>query len=278
MKINKDSLSAKAGNIAKERKISANVVYSRYFFDCFLKRLSISPYVEKFVLKGGLFLSSVLGIENRSTLDIDFVVRRIRMERETIVKIIKEICQEKVDDNVSFEYVGDSEIMKDDIYGGFSVSVEGRLENIRQKFDIDLATADVVYPSDREYEYKCLITGEALRIKSYSIESFVSEKLQTFLLRGVLNSRAKDLYDLYVLERFLTKDAVNLKEAFMETCRSRDFETDKEKAEKTLESVSASVMQRKLWESYSRKTSYAKEITFEDVITSIGQLIEIMIE
>ena len=269
MKINKDSLSAKAGNIAKKRKISANVVYSRYFFDCFLKRLSISPYAERFVLKGGLFLSSVLGIENRSTMDIDFVVRRIRMERETIVKIIKEICQEEVDDNVSFEYVGDSKIMKDDIYGGFSISVEGRLENIRQRFDIDLATADVVYPSDMEYEYKCIITDETLCIKSYSIESVVSEKLQTFLLKGVLNSRAKDLYDLYVLESFLTKDTVNLKKAFMETCRFRDFETDKKKAEKTLESVSASVMQRKLWESYSRKTSYAKGIAFEDVIASI---------
>lgn len=277
MMINRDSLSARAGSIAKEKGVSANVVYSRYFFDCFLKRLSLSPYSDRFVLKGGLFLSSVLGIENRATMDIDFIVRRIRMVRETIVKIMKEICEEDADDNVSFRYIGDSEIKKDDIYGGFSVSIEGRLENIRQRFDIDLATADIVYPSDQSYEYKCLVTGETLRLKSYSIESVVAEKLQTFLLRGALNSRSKDLYDLYVLEKVVEKNVPTLKEAFRETCRCRKFEIDKEKALGTLESVSSSPMQRKLWESYARKAGYAKGIAFDDVADSIGRLIEIVV-
>lgn len=277
MRINRDSLSARAGSIAKEKGVSASVVYSRYFFDCFLKRLSVSSYAGKFVLKGGLFLSSVLGIENRATMDIDFIVRRIRMERDTIIGVVKEICEENADDNVSFRYIGDSEIKKDDIYGGFSVSIEGRLENIRQRFDIDLTTADAVYPSDQNYEYKCLVTGETLHLKSYSVESVVAEKLQTFLLRGVLNSRAKDLYDLYVLERVVEKNGPNLKEAFRETCRCRKFEVNKEKALGTLKSVSLIPMQRKLWESYARKTGYAKGIAFDDVIDSIGRLIEIVI-
>ncbi len=276
MKINKDSLSAKVGNIARERKISANVVYYRYFFDCFLKRLSVSPYAEKFVLKGGLFLSSILGIEKRSTLDIDFIVRKIQIERETIIEIMKEICEEKVDDNVSFKYIGESEIKKDDIYGGFSISIEGRLENIRQRFDIDLATGDVVYPSDRQYEYKCLVTGEILHLKSYSIESVASEKLQTFLHKGALNSRAKDLYDLYIMERLLEKNHESLKEAFIATCRSRAFEINREKAMKILDSVSSNTMQKKFWKTYSSKTSYANEISFEEIMTSIGRLIEIM--
>lgn len=277
MKINRDSLSARASNIAKKKGINASVVYSRYFFDCFLKRLSLSPYSDRFVLKGGLFLSSVLGVENRATMDIDFIVRKIRMERDTIVSIVKEICQEEADDNVTFRYIGESEIKKDDIYGGFSVSIEGRLENIKQRFDIDLATADVVYPSDQNYEYECLITGEKLHLKSYSIESVVAEKMQTFLMRGPLNSRAKDLYDLYVLERTIEKNEPALKEAFKETCRHRKFEIGREKAIKTLESVSSSLMQRKLWDSYSRKTGYAKGIAFNDVVDSIGRLIEIVV-
>ncbi len=277
MRVNRDSLSTRARSIAKEKGVSANVVYSRYFFDCFLKRLSLSPYSERFVLKGGLFLSSVLGIENRATMDIDFVVRRIRMERETIVGIMKKICEEDADDNVSFRYIGESEIKKDDIYGGFSVSIEGRLENIRQRFDIDLATADAVYPSDQNYKYKCLVTGKTLHLKSYSVESVVAEKLQTFLLRGAFNSRSKDLYDLYVLERIVEKNGPVLKEAFRETCRCRKFEINKEKALETLESVSLSPMQRKLWESYARKVGYAKGIAFDDVIDSIGRLIETVI-
>ncbi len=277
MRINRDSLSARAGSIAKEKGVSANIVYSRYFFDCFLKRLSLSPYSERFVLKGGLFLSSVLGVENRATMDIDFIVRTIRMERETIVDIIKEICEEDADDNVTLRYISDSEIKKDDIYGGFSVSIEGRLENVRQRFDIDLATADIVYPSDQHYEYRCLVTGETLHLKTYSVESVVAEKAQTFPLRGALNSRAKDLYDLHVLERIVEKNGFVLKEAFKETCRCRKFEIDKVKGIRTLESVSSSPMQRKLWETYSRKTSYAKGISFDDVIASIGRLIEMML-
>ena len=222
-------------------------------------------------------MSSILCIENRATMDIDFIVRRIRMERETIVDIMKEICEEDADDNVSFRYIGDSEIKKDDIYGGFSISIEGRLENIRQRFDIDLATADAVYPSDQNYEYRCLITGETLHLKSYSLESVVAEKMQTFLLNGALNSRSKDLYNLYVLERIIEKNVPALKEAFRETCRCRKFEIDKEKALGTLESVMSSSMQRKLWEAYSRKAGYAKGIAFDCVIASIVRLIEIVI-
>ncbi len=116
MKINKNALSARANNIAKKYDISANVVYSRYFFDCFLTRLSLSSYSEQFVLKGGLYLSSMLGIQNRFTMDIDFIVRKLSLEHDFIINIMKEICNLQADDNVTFLYIGDSKIKKDDIY------------------------------------------------------------------------------------------------------------------------------------------------------------------
>lgn len=277
MKINKDSLSMKAKSIAKEKGISINVVYSRYFFDCFLKRLSFSPYSEKFVLKGGLFLSSMLGIENRSTMDIDFILRKIHMDHESVIDIMKEICQESADDNVIFQYMGDSEIKKDDIYGGFSVSIEGRLENVKQRFDIDLATADTVYPKDCDYEYQCLITGETIHLKTYSVESAIAEKMQTFLLKGILNSRTKDLYDIYVLERFVKKNDESLKEAFRETCQNRRFEIDRENAMKILKSIESNVTQKKRWETYAKKMSFARNVSFDEVIVSIKHLLEVML-
>ena len=277
MKINKDSLSMKAKSIAKEKGISINVVYSRYFFDCFLKRLSFSPYSEKFVLKGGLFLSSMLGIENRSTMDIDFILRRIHMDHDSVIDIMKEICQESADDNVIFQYMGDSEIKKDDIYGGFSVSIEGRLENVKQRFDIDLATADTVYPKDCDYEYQCLITGETIHLKTYSVESVIAEKMQTFLLKGILNSRTKDLYDIYVLERFVKKNDESLKEAFRETCQNRRFEIDRENAMKILKSIESNVTQKKRWETYAKKMSFARNVSFDEVIVSIKHLLEVML-
>lgn len=277
MKINKDSLSMKAKSIAKEKGISINVVYSRYFFDCFLKRLSFSPYSEKFVLKGGLFLSSMLGIENRSTMDIDFILRKIHMDHESVIDIMKEICQESADDNVIFQYMGDSEIKKDDIYGGFSVSIEGRLENVKQRFDIDLATADTVYPKDCDYEYQCLITGETIHLKTYSVESAIAEKMQTFLLKGILNSRTKDLYDIYVFERFVKKNDESLKEAFRETCQNRRFEIDRENAMKILKSIESNVTQKKRWETYAKKMSFARNVSFDEVIVSIKHLLEVML-
>lgn len=277
MKINKDSLSMKAKSIAKEKGISINVVYSRYFFDCFLKRLSFSPYSEKFVLKGGLFLSSMLGIENRSTMDIDFILRKIHMDHDSVIDIMKEICQESADDNVIFQYMGDSEIKKDDIYGVFSVSIEGRLENVKQRFDIDLATADTVYPKDCDYEYQCLITGETIHLKTYSVESVIAEKMQTFLLKGILNSRTKDLYDIYVLERFVKKNDESLKEAFRETCQNRRFEIDRENAMKILKSIESNVTQKKRWETYAKKMSFARNVSFDEVIVSIKHLLEVML-
>lgn len=276
MKINKDSLSARASNIAKKYGLNASTVYSRYFFDCFLTRLSNSPYSKKFVLKGGLYLSSLLGIENRFTVDIDFIVRKLKIEHDSIIKVVKEICATPADDNVVFNYIRDSKIKKDDIYGGFSASIEGRLENIRQRIDIDIATNDVVYPQDRDYSYKCLLTDETIQIKSYSIESVIAEKMQTFLSKGVLNSRAKDLYDLYVLSALIGNREDDLKTAFAKTCERRGYETNKPQALEVLNQVKTAKPQEERWITYSAKMSYANGISFDDVIESIRKLIEII--
>ncbi len=276
MKINKDSLAARANNLSKMYSISANVVYSRYFFDCFLTRLSLSPYSKQFVLKGGLYLSSVLGIQNRSTVDIDFIVRNLSIERKLILNVVKEICVFPADDNVIFKYIGDSEIKKDDIYGGLSVTIEGRLENVRQRFDVDIATNDVVYPKDCDYSYNCLLTGENLQLKSYSIVTVIAEKMQTFLLKGVFNSRSKDLYDLYVLNALGKNQNDNLKIAFEKTCANRHFETNKQEAIKVLDLVAANDIQRQRWNAFSRKMKYASNISYDDTIDSIRKLIEMI--
>ena len=120
------------------------------------------------------------------------------MEHDNVVKILKEICDIESNDGIEFEYLGGSPIRKDDVYGGFSIILEGRLGNIKQRFDIDLATGDIIYPKDNSYDYECLITNEHIMLKSYSIESIVAEKLQTFLYLGPFNSRSKDFYDLYI--------------------------------------------------------------------------------
>lgn len=275
MKINKDSLAARINRISKEKGINANVLYSRYFFDCFLTRLAKSKYADKFILKGGLYLSSILGIENRFTMDIDFLIQKIKMEHDNIVLIVKEICNQSLDDNVNFKYIGDSKIKKDDIYGGFSIVLEGNLENVRQCFDIDLATGDVIYPKECNYEYDCIITNETINLKSYPIESIIAEKIQTFLVKGVLNSRSKDFYDLYILEKmYFNNNNINtIKKAFYMTCKNRNCEMTKDEACDIVESVKANIIQQNRWDSYSKSTKYASGILFDDVLEAIRRLV-----
>ena len=275
MIINKDSLAARINRISKEKGINANVLYSRYFFDCFLTLLAKSKYADKFILKGGLYLSSILGIENRSTMDIDFLIQKIKMEHDNIVLIVKEICNKSLDDNVNFKYIGDSKIKKDDIYGGFSIVLEGNLENVRQRFDIDLATGDVIYPKECNYEYDCIITSETINLKSYPIESIIAEKIQTFLVKGVLNSRSKDFYDLYILEKmYFNNNNINaIKKAFYMTCKNRNCKMNKDEACDIVESVKANIIQQNRWDSYSKSTKYASGILFDDVLEAIRRLV-----
>lgn len=160
--------------------------------------------------------------------------------------------------------------------GGFSVCIEGRLENIRQRFDIDIVAGDTIYPMEQDYQYKCLVTDETFCLKSYSIESVIAEKMQTFLSKGPFNSRAKDLYDLYILEKLFSKNNETLSKAFKKTCEYRKYNIDKSSAEHIVEIVLTSPVQRKMWDSYSRKTSYAKDIQFDDIIFSINTLIKII--
>ena len=206
MKINKDSLKARANNLANELGVSQNIIYDRFFYDAFLSRLAISRYKDKFVLKGGLYLSSLLGINNRSTMDLDFYLKSIAMEKDNIVSIIKEISAPDLDDNISFTTIGSEDIRQEDVYGGFRVIILGKLDNVRHQFSIDVATGDPIIPSDRDYDYKCLVTGEVLPLKVYSLESVISEKLETVLSKGIANSRSKDFYDLYILRKTQIKN------------------------------------------------------------------------
>ena len=208
-------------------------------------------------------------------MDIDFLIQKIKMEHDNIVLIVKEICNKSLDDNVNFKYIGDSKIKKDDIYGGFSIVLEGNLENVRQRFDIDLATGDVIYPKECNYEYDCIITSETINLKSYPVESIIAEKIQTFLVKGVLNSRSKDFYDLYILEKmYFNNNNINaIKKAFYMTCKNRNCKMNKDEACDIVESVKANIIQQNRWNSYSKSTKYASGILFDDVLEAIRRLV-----
>ena len=280
MKIDKDSLKAKANNISKELNISQNVVYNRYFYDAFLFRLSKSKYNNQFILKGGLYLSSILGINNRSTMDIDFYIRKISMEIDKIVDIIKEIISTNVDDGIWFEIINIGNIRNEDQYGGFQITILGHLDNVKCQFGIDIATGDPIIPSEKNYEYKCLVTKESLNLKVYSLESVVAEKLETILAKSIFNSRSKDYYDLYILRKtqLLNIDNQLLIKAFQETCCYRNFNISKSDALILIDEINNNQQINIRWINYCKNVKYIENLPFKDVIASIKEWIESIFE
>ena len=220
MPINKDSLKARANNIVAKLGIPATVVYDRFFFDALLARLAVSAHKDRFILKGGLYLSNVLGIDNRYTMDLDFYLKKTAMEINNVTNIIKDICAIDIHDGIVFKVLEATGIRQNDDYGGFEIKVLGKLDNVRCEFSVDVATGDPIIPTEINYGYRCLVTDDILQIKAYSVEFVIAEKLETVLERQTANSRSKDFYDLFML-RQTHKNATSsgsLSKACKETC------------------------------------------------------------
>lgn len=271
MRINKDSLKARVNRISKELSIPANVVYDRFFFDAFLSRLAVSPFNDRFILKGGLYLSNVFGVDTRSTMDMDFYIKKLKMEEESVIETVTQIAGLDLNDNISFRVIGTEGIRPEDPYGGFRVKAVGRLENVRYEFGVDIATGDPIVPSERKYGYKCLITGDTLLINAYSLESVIAEKLETVLARQFANSRSKDYYDLCVLRktRMDEVDLSLLKKAFKQTCEYRRFAITKNDALALIEEIGVNSQIKSRWFAYTRRNAYAHGMIWKDVIKSI---------
>ena len=223
-----------------------------------------------------LSLATLLGVKNRYTADIDFLLRKETMDENRLREIFSDIVETDVDDSITFEIAEISPIRDEDIYGGFSILLTGRLENVRQSFHVDVATGDPITPSDVEYTYQSLISHESITFRAYNLETVVAEKLQTILFRGLLNSRCKDYYDIYIINQ-LQWNNINipdLKKSFEATCRYRKTPFEKEESILILEEVSKSGFLQTRWKNYAKKSSFAKDIPFEATIESCKEILD----
>ena len=232
MKINKNSSQARVQNLSTQKGVPSNVILQNYFFDAFIKRLASSKYSGNFIFKGGFLLSTSLGIDYRSTMDIDFLLSKLSLEKEKIEKVFKEIISIDVDDLVVFEFNKISNIRENDQYGGLNITLTGKIENIKVPVNIDVAAGDPITPSSVLYTYKCMFDEETINFQSYNYETIISEKLQTLLSRSITNSRSKDFYDLYIITKlkYESIDKDLLFSAFQNTCKYRNTYFSKETA------------------------------------------------
>lgn len=278
MSNSKNSVQARIKNLSKQLDVSVNVLLVTYFFDAFLLRLSKSVYLDNFIFKGGFYLSAIIGIQNRYTQDLDFKLTGIKLEEKILKEMLKEIISIPVGDCISFEFSAISAIRDEDQYGGYTVSLTGHLENIRQVISIDIATGDPVTPEAVTYEYKRLLEDDALHFKAYNIETILSEKLQTIYHRGLLNSRSKDYYDVYVIRKLKMQEinVLNLKSAFVRTCDYRNTQFSKDEVMELIKNILVNEQIAIRWNSYARKNSFARGLKFEDVIAACKEITEIL--
>lgn len=275
MKINKNSLQARIKTIVAQKNVPSNVILQEFFFESFLKRLAKSKYSSNYILKGGCLLSNNLGIDYRSTMDIDFLVTKMSLEKDLIEVTIKEVCLINVDDFVKLHFISIDGIREGDQYGGYKITLLGKLENIKVNIYIDIATGDPITPHAVVYSYKCLFDDCAINIPSYNFETILAEKLQTILSRGITNSRCKDFYDIYIIKT-LKFDSINTKDltaAFKKTCEYRGTVFSKEKAVKIINNLSENKIILDRWANYIKKHPFASNIDFKIVINKILELI-----
>ena len=243
-----------------------------YFMERFLERVSISEYKERFILKGGLLASSLIGVDLRTTMDIDTTVRAIPLNENDITDIVNRICNIKLDDQVTFEVVYTETIMDEFDYPGVRLHLLGYLDKIRQAVKIDISTDDVITPAAIEYNYKLLLEDRSIEILTYNTETLMAEKVQTILQRGLANTRMRDYYDIYEISRKVNYSTNILVDAFVATCKKRETLFSTEDINSVINDIKSDSSLKDLWVRYTSKNKYVGETSWDDVIESLATI------
>ena len=274
--MNKNKLTALIHKASKEKDVSFNILLQVYFFERFLDRLANSEYKNSFILKGGFLLSSLLGITERSTIDMDFSVSSIEFDKDNLKDIINQIIQLDLNDDVSFQLLNVTEIMELSTYIGYQISLIAKLDNIKVPFHIDLASGDPITPVEKTYKYKQIIGNNIIEIKSYTVETILAEKFQAIIDKRVGNSRMKDFYDIYILLK-LHKNLFDLKilnKAINTTFEYRKTIIDKVGFKKLIKALEEDTGFISRWNNFVSKNYYVDDIDFEDVKLELYKLID----
>ena len=263
-------------NIANKTNADPRLLMRIYMMDRFLERLSCSKYKDNFIIKGGILVTSMVGVSLRSTMDIDATIKNLNLSEEDMLKVVKDIANISLDDNISFEIKGVQTIMDNFEYPGVRIELNALIDKMITPLKLDISTNDVITPREIEYAYNLLIEDRKINLWAYNLETILAEKLETILSRNVLTTRLRDYYDVYTLMN-IYKDQINrkiLKEAFLATTNKRKSKI--ENIDAVINTIENNVEVQNLWIQYQKKYSYASEINYEDVIDSIKELASIV--
>ena len=256
-------------NISKKTGVNPNSLLQMCLFEGILEKLSKSKYSENFILKGGLLISSLIGVDMRSTMDMDTTLRGIPLNEVSITKILNEILAIEIDADIEYKLIKLSPIRQEDVYEDFCASISCIFGKINATLNIDITTGDVITPREMNYSYSKILEEGTIPIMTYTIETILAEKFETISSRNITTTRARDFYDLYMIYS-IYKDKIDkdiLRKAIERTSKYRgSFETALQYKE-IVELFRESETPKELWKKYTQNNLYSKDVDFLDTIS-----------
>ena len=272
---NANSFKAKIKNISKDKGIPAQQVQQHYLIEQVLKLISTSTYRDSFIVKGGYLIGQMIELDKRTTMDLDVTLKGTEMSRENLIYIFEEILCSKTD-GFSFSVDKLEPIRQDDEYGGFSLKLNATFDTLKEVVFIDITTGDKITPREITYSMTSIFTNESIKIWTYNLETVLAEKLETIISRGLASTRPRDRYDLFTLYK-LRKEEINLevlKNALENTAEKRESKDTIYNWEEQVRGIEISDYQKELWIRYQRQFKYAKDISFDNSVQVIREIMQ----
>ena len=266
-------------NLSKKKSADAQILMRNYMMERFLERISLSEYKDKFILKGGMLVAAMVGLDARATMDLDATIKGADVSLTDVETIISNIIAIPIDDGVSFCIKRISEIMEEADYPGVRVSMETKFDGVNTPLKIDISTGDVITPREIKYKFNLMLEDRTIEVWAYNLETVLAEKLETVISRNVTNTRVRDFYDIYILQKLhgeqLNKEI--LWNALVATARKRGTLEQIESGDirEILNEIETSSVMENLWKTYQKNYSYAIDISWHIVMESVRYLYQI---
>lgn len=267
-------LKARIKNLALKNRVSAQAVLQNFMLERLLERISISPHKDKFILKGGLLIASLVGLDSRTTMDMDATLMGFPLSEATLLSALEDICKIQLDDDTTFALNAIESIRDDDEYGGFRAAIMAKYESINTPLKFDITTGDIITPKAIRYEFQSSFEDKAIKVWAYNVETILAEKVETTLRRGVLNTRMRDFYDTYAISKTQNFDKEIFLAALNATSQRRDSLPALQDKEKILTTIKADEVMTRRWSLYRKDNHYARDIEFDEVINALQNLLK----
>lgn len=267
-------LKALIRNMAKEKKIDAQILLRNYMLERLLERISLSKYRYNFILKGGMLVAAMVGIDTRSTMDMDATIRDYPVTEEAVRKAFEDIIAIQLDDETKINIKSVTTIRDEAEYGGLRVSLEATFDGIRMPLKIDITTGDKITPKEIGYSFNLMFEERNIAIFAYNLETVLAEKIETIISRSTANTRMRDFYDVYILLKTQLNNFDNklFTEALIATAKNRNSLSIMDESEAIIMEVLENKVMNELWDNYRRSYSYAEELEWKNVCTAVLEL------